>query len=123
VRAAALGTGIVGLAPSLGKQRTIELLLPLLLQLLKDDNSEVCLSVCLCVSADAGQVRLNVITNLEAVSRVIGIELLAHRYAERERERERVNPCFCVRERCTVDHSLFPDTMQPAARHHGARGG
>ena len=36
----------MGLAPVLGKPRTIELLLPLLLQLLKDENSEVCVVFC-----------------------------------------------------------------------------
>lgn len=50
---AALGTQISGLAPLLGKDSTIEHLLPLFLQLLKDEFSEV---------------RLNIISKLEQVN-------------------------------------------------------
>lgn len=50
---AALGTQISGLAPLLGKDSTIEHLLPLFLKLLKDDFSDV---------------RLNIISKLEQVN-------------------------------------------------------
>lgn len=50
---AALATQITGLAPLLGKDSTIEHLLPLFLQLLKDEFPEV---------------RLNVISKLETVN-------------------------------------------------------
>lgn len=50
---AALGTQISGLAPLLGKDATIEHLLPLFLKLLKDDFSDV---------------RLNIISKLEQVN-------------------------------------------------------
>jgi serine/threonine-protein phosphatase 2A regulatory subunit A len=50
---AALATQISGLAPLLGKDSTVEHLLPLFLQLLKDDFSEV---------------RLNLISKLEMVN-------------------------------------------------------
>ena len=53
---------ISGLAPILGKEATTEHLLPLFLQLLKDDFHEV---------------RLNIISKLETVNQVIGIELLS----------------------------------------------
>lgn len=59
---AALGAQISGLAPLLGKQTTIDNLLPLFLQLLKDEFPEV---------------RLNIISKLEQVNGVIGIELLS----------------------------------------------
>lgn len=59
---AALGAQISGLAPLLGKQPTIDNLLPLFLQLLKDEFPEV---------------RLNIISKLEQVNSVIGIELLS----------------------------------------------
>lgn len=59
---AALASVIVGLAPVLGKEKTIEYLVDLLLQLLKDDFPEV---------------RLNIISKLESVNKVIGIRLLA----------------------------------------------
>lgn len=48
-------------APLLGKQATIQHLLPIFLQLLKDKNPDV---------------RLNVISKLDHVNNVIGIELL-----------------------------------------------
>lgn len=59
---AALGNQISGLAPLLGKDATIEHLLPLFLHLLKDDFPDV---------------RLNIISKLEQVNAVIGIELLS----------------------------------------------
>lgn len=59
---AALGTQISGLAPLLGKEATIEHLLPLFLQLLKDEFPDV---------------RLNIISKLEQVNEVIGIDLLS----------------------------------------------
>jgi len=59
---AALATQISGLAPLLGKQHTIEHLLPLFLHLLKDEFPEV---------------RLNIISKLDQVNKVIGIELLS----------------------------------------------
>jgi serine/threonine-protein phosphatase 2A regulatory subunit A len=59
---AAFGNQISGLAPILGKQETTEHLLPMLLQMLKDDFPDV---------------RLNIISKLEQVNNVIGIELLS----------------------------------------------
>jgi len=53
---------IMGLAPVLGKDHTIEELLPLFLLLLKDDNHEA---------------RLNIICKLDAVNEVIGVDCLA----------------------------------------------
>ena len=59
---AALGNQISGLAPILGKQDTTDILLPMFLQMLKDDFPDV---------------RLNIISKLEQVNNVIGIELLS----------------------------------------------
>ncbi|CAI2175844.1 1362_t:CDS:10 [Funneliformis geosporum] len=59
---ASLATQISGLAPILGKEATTEHLLPLFLQLLKDEFPDV---------------RLNIISKLEQVNEVIGIELLS----------------------------------------------
>ncbi|KAF5018367.1 hypothetical protein F66182_9654 [Fusarium sp. NRRL 66182] len=60
---AALGTQISGLAPILGKQETIDHLLPMFLQMLKDEFPEV---------------RLHIISKLELVNQVvIGIDLLS----------------------------------------------
>jgi len=59
---AALGTQISGLAPILGKQETIDHLLPMFLQMLKDEFPDV---------------RLHIISKLELVNQVIGIELLS----------------------------------------------
>lgn len=59
---AAFGNQISGLAPILGKQETTEHLLPMFLQMLKDDFPDV---------------RLNIISKLEQVNNVIGIELLS----------------------------------------------
>ena len=59
---AAFGNQISGLAPILGKQETQEHLLPMFLQMLKDDFPDV---------------RLNIISKLEQVNNVIGIELLS----------------------------------------------
>ena len=59
---AALGNQISGLAPILGKQETTDILLPMFLQMLKDDFPDV---------------RLNIISKLEQVNNVIGIELLS----------------------------------------------
>ncbi|TWU74803.1 hypothetical protein ED733_006358 [Metarhizium rileyi] len=61
---AALGTQISGLAPILGKQETIDHLLPMFLQMLKDEFPEV---------------RLHIISKLEQVNQetVIGIDLLS----------------------------------------------
>ncbi|KAK4468262.1 hypothetical protein MN116_008416 [Schistosoma mekongi] len=58
----ALAGAILGLAPLVGKASTIEHLLPIFLAQLNDDNPEV---------------RLNVISNLEQVNSVIGIDHLA----------------------------------------------
>jgi len=58
----ALAGVIMGLAPLLGKDNTIEHLLPLFLTQLKDECAEV---------------RLNIISNLESVNEVIGIEQLS----------------------------------------------
>src|SRR5688572_19743083 len=52
----------MGLAPVFGKENTIEHLLDLFLQLLKDDFPEV---------------RLNIISKLDEVNKVIGVEMLA----------------------------------------------
>ncbi|KAM3077303.1 protein phosphatase 2A structural subunit [Clarireedia jacksonii] len=63
---AALGTQISGLAPILGKQEyvqlTIDHLLPMFLQMLKDEFPDV---------------RLHIISKLELVNQVIGIDLLS----------------------------------------------
>ena len=58
----ALAAQISALAPLLGKDATIEFLLPLFLQLLKDEYPDV---------------RLNIISRLEQVNQVIGIVLLS----------------------------------------------
>jgi serine/threonine-protein phosphatase 2A regulatory subunit A len=50
---AAFGENLSGLAPILGKESTIEHLLPMFLQMLKDDDSKV---------------RLNIISRLELVN-------------------------------------------------------
>lgn len=60
VRTALAGI-IMGLAPLIGKQNTITHFLPLYLSLLKDECPEV---------------RLNIITNLDALNKVIGIDML-----------------------------------------------
>jgi hypothetical protein len=52
----------MGLAPVFGKENTIEHLLDLFLQLLKDDFPEV---------------RLNIISKLDQVNKVIGVEMLS----------------------------------------------
>merc|ERR1712146_845280 len=57
----ALAGCITNLSPQLGKQATIDSLLPLLLQLLKDEAPEV---------------RLSVISKLDALNQVVGIDLL-----------------------------------------------
>lgn len=59
---AAFGTQVSGLAPILGKHETTQHLLPMFLQLLKDDFPDV---------------RLNIISKLEQVNNVIGIDLLS----------------------------------------------
>lgn len=59
---AALGTQISGLAPILGKDETIAHLLPMFLGMLKDEFPDV---------------RLHIISKLELVNKVIGIELLS----------------------------------------------
>ena len=56
-------TVIVGLAPVVGRDTTIEHLLPLFLQLLNDEFPEV---------------RLNIISTLHVASTVIGVEQLSH---------------------------------------------
>lgn len=58
----ALASEITGLAPILGKEKTIEHLLPVFVEMLKDEFSEV---------------RLNIISNLQIVNEVIGIQLLS----------------------------------------------
>eukprot|EP00039_Didymoeca_costata_P019128 m.336357 g.336357 ORF g.336357 m.336357 type:complete len:603 (+) comp17826_c0_seq1:150-1958(+) len=58
----ALASVIMGLSELLGKESTIEFLLPLFLQLLKDEFSEV---------------RLNIISNLDEVNKVVGIGQLS----------------------------------------------
>ncbi|GBG78322.1 hypothetical protein CBR_g26350 [Chara braunii] len=59
---AALASNIMGLAPLLGKEVTIEQLLPIFLSLLKDEFPDV---------------RLNIISKLDQVNQVIGIDLLS----------------------------------------------
>jgi serine/threonine-protein phosphatase 2A regulatory subunit A len=61
VRSALAGV-IMGLSAILGKSNTIQYLLPLFLTLLKDDIAEV---------------RLNIISNLDEVNKVVGIQQLA----------------------------------------------
>merc|ERR1712062_347512 len=58
----ALASVIMGLSPILGKDNTIEHLLPLFLTQLKDECPEV---------------RLNIISNLDCVNEVIGIKQLS----------------------------------------------
>lgn len=58
----ALASEITGLAPILGREKTIEHLLPVFVEMLKDEFSEV---------------RLNIISNLQTVNEVIGIQLLS----------------------------------------------
>ncbi|CAH1263810.1 serine/threonine-protein phosphatase 2A 65 kDa regulatory subunit A alpha isoform-like isoform X2 [Branchiostoma lanceolatum] len=58
----ALASVIMGLSPILGKDNTIEHLLPLFLTMLKDECPEV---------------RLNIISNLDSVNQVIGIHQLS----------------------------------------------
>lgn len=58
----ALASVIMGLSPILGRQNTIEHLLPLFLTQLKDECPEV---------------RLNIISNLDCVNEVIGIQQLS----------------------------------------------
>ncbi|KAL1481901.1 hypothetical protein MTO96_015217 [Rhipicephalus appendiculatus] len=58
----ALASVIMGLSPILGKQNTVEHLLPLFLSQLKDECPEV---------------RLNIISNLDCVNEVIGIQQLS----------------------------------------------
>ena len=58
----ALASVIMGLSPILGKNNTIEHLLPLFLSQLKDECPEV---------------RLNIISNLDCVNEVIGIQQLS----------------------------------------------
>lgn len=59
---ASLASVIMNLAPIFGREHTIDHLLELFLTLLKDDFPEV---------------RLNIISKLDAVNKVIGIELLS----------------------------------------------
>ena len=59
---AALASNVMGLSPILGKQHTIDYLVELFLHLLKDEFPEV---------------RLNIISKLDAVNKVIGIEMLS----------------------------------------------
>ena len=59
---AALASEIMGLAPTLGKDLTIDHLLPVFLTLLKDEIPEV---------------RLNIISKLDQVNSVIGVDLLS----------------------------------------------
>lgn len=69
-----------------GKEVTIERLLPLYLQLLRDESSEVCfrsIASILFYARElirlvAVQVRLNVISRLEVVSDVIGVDQISH---------------------------------------------
>ncbi|KAG4918701.1 hypothetical protein JHK85_056982 [Glycine max] len=58
----ALASVIMGMAPVLGKEATIEQLLPIFLSLLKDEFPDV---------------RLNIISKLDQVNQVIGIDLLS----------------------------------------------
>lgn len=59
---ASLASVVMGLAPLLGKDKTINNLLDLFLRLLKDESPDV---------------RLNIISKLDAVNEVIGIDLLS----------------------------------------------
>ncbi len=62
LKKAALASNVMGLSPILGKQHTIDHLVDLFLHLLKDEFPEV---------------RLNIISKLDAVNKVIGIEMLS----------------------------------------------
>lgn len=53
----------MGLAPILGKEATIKHMLPFFLQLLRDEYPDV---------------RLNIISKLDCVNKIIGVDLLAH---------------------------------------------
>ena len=59
---AAIASVILGVAPLVGREATVEQLLPLFLQLLNDDFPEV---------------RLNIISTLHAASSIIGVEQLS----------------------------------------------
>lgn len=59
---AALASVVAGISVPLGKEKTQSSLFDLFLQLLKDDNPEV---------------RLNVISNMDTINKVVGIQLLA----------------------------------------------
>src|SRR3990167_6751121 len=59
---AALAGDVMGLAPLLGKEKTLEHLLDLFLKLLQDEFYEV---------------RLSVISRLDGINQVVGIELLS----------------------------------------------
>ena len=64
----ALAGVIMGLSPILGKNNTVEHLLPLFLTQLKDECPEV---------------RLNIISNVDCVNEVIGIQQVGDRMAAR----------------------------------------
>ena len=69
----------MGLSPILGKNNTIEHLLPLFLSQLKDecpDVSKNILEVKIFLNSYR-QVRLNIISNLDCVNEVIGIQQLS----------------------------------------------
>jgi serine/threonine-protein phosphatase 2A regulatory subunit A len=76
-----LANVINDLATVLGKQDTIEHLLPVLLLFLRDETSEVRsfpYLVCSRFNCLYSQVRLNIISNLDKINAVIGVELLSH---------------------------------------------
>lgn len=60
----ALASVIMGLSPILGKHNTVDHLLPLFLSQLKDECPEV---------------RLNIISNLDCVNEVIGIQQVSYK--------------------------------------------
>jgi serine/threonine-protein phosphatase 2A regulatory subunit A len=83
-----LASAINNMASILGREDTVEYLLPMLLQLLRDEASEVPLGLSSVFSMHNGyiitsyfvlinQVRLSIISNLDAINGVIGVELLS----------------------------------------------
>ena len=75
----ALASVIMGLSPILGKNNTIEHLLPLFLSQLKDECPDVSRNIfeVKIFLNPYCQVRLNIISNLDCVNEVIGIQQLS----------------------------------------------
>lgn len=83
---ASLASVVNGLATSLGKEDTVERLLPILLLLLRDEVSEVrshpnkyssSFYRLICSTSISPQVRLNIISNLDAMNSVVSVDLLS----------------------------------------------